>query len=326
MTAVILWVIVLVLVVAILVRSVRVVEQASALIIQRLGRYHATLGPGLHLIVPFVDGVRAHLDLREQPIEFQKVPVITQDNVTVEVDTVAYIQVVDPKRAVYEISDYHVAIDRLIQTTLRNVAGELTLDQMLTSREQVNAKLRIHLDEAADKWGVKVNRVELRAIEPPREIQAAMELQMKAERERRAKVTSAEATKQAAILEAEGQKRAIVLQAEAVKEKQVLEAEGEAEAILRVRRAQAEGLRLLREAAADQPVLALQAFDALREVANGQATKIFIPSDLVNLIGLAGALGEVLRAPEPPLGGARAPSEGRRPEPEGSGSQPPMPG
>lgn len=291
----ILWVIVALFAIALLMRSIRIVEQATAVIIQRLGRYHTTLGPGLHIIVPFIDSVRAVLDLREQPVEFQKVPVITEDNVTVQVDTIAYIQVVDPKRAVYEISNYHVAIERLIQTTLRNVAGDLTLDEMLTSREQINAKLRIHLDEVADKWGVKVNRVELRAIEPPAEIQNAMEMQMKAERERRATVTAAEAAKQSAILRAEGEKQAVVLAAEAAKERQVLEAEGEAQAILRVRQAQAEGLRLLRDAGADQAVLALQALDALRAVADGKATKIFIPSDLMNVLGAVGALGEVFQ-------------------------------
>ncbi|MDI3270181.1 MAG: SPFH domain-containing protein [Bacillota bacterium] len=293
--AAIVWFLLALVVAGTVIRSLRIVQQAQALIIQRLGRYHATLGPGLHVIVPFIDSVRAILDLREETLEFPKIPVITEDNVTVQVDTVAYIQVVDPVRAVYEINNYHLAIDRLIQTTLRNVCGELTLDEMLTSREQVNQKLRLHLDEAADKWGVKVNRVELRAIEPPLEIQTAMELQMKAERERRATVLAAEATKQAAILRAEGEKQAVVLAAQAQKEKQVLEAEGEAQAILRVRQAEAEGLRLLREAQADRPVLALQALAALREVAQGQATKIFIPTDLTQLLGAAGAVGELFQ-------------------------------
>ncbi|MBT9259949.1 MAG: SPFH/Band 7/PHB domain protein [Clostridiales bacterium] len=291
------WFLVAILAAGVVIRSLRVVQQAQAVIVQRLGRYHATLGPGLHVIVPFIDSVRAVLDLREETLEFPKIPVITEDNVTVQVDTVAYIQVVDPVRAVYEINNYHLAIDRLIQTTLRNVCGELTLDEMLVSREQVNQKLRLHLDEAADKWGVKVNRVELRAIEPPEEIQKAMELQMKAERERRATVLSAEATKQAAILRAEGEKRAVVLAAEAQKEKQILEAEGAAQAILRVRQAEAEGLRLLKEAGADRAVLALQALQALREVAQGQATKIFIPTDLAQLLGAAGAVGEIFREP-----------------------------
>jgi regulator of protease activity HflC (stomatin/prohibitin superfamily) len=288
-TAVVLLVLVIFVLVALL-RSAIIVPQGQAVILQRLGRYHATLKSGLHVVVPFIDAVRASVDLRESPHELRPMPVITKDNATVNVDAVAYVQVTDPQKAVYEVTNYLLAVERLVQTTLRNVIGDLTLDETLTSRERINALLQQHLDEATDKWGVKVNRIELRTIDPPDDIRQAMEKQMIAERLRRAAVTEAEGQKQAAVLRAEGEKQATVLQAEAQRQKRILEAEGEAQAILAIRRAQAEGLRVLKEVGPDAALLALQGMETFRAAVGPTDKTVVVPTDLAALAGAAGLL------------------------------------
>lgn len=299
-------VVLVVFVLVLLLRTAIIVPQGQAVILQRLGRYHATLKSGLHIVVPFIDAVRATVDLRESPNELKPMPVITKDNATVNVDAVAYVQVTDPQKAVYEVTNYLLAVERLVQTTLRNVIGDLTLDETLTSRERINALLQKHLDEATDKWGVKVNRIEIRTIDPPADIRQAMEKQMIAERLRRAAVTEAEGQKQAAILRAEGEKQATVLQAEAQRQRRILEAEGEAEAILRIRRAQAEGLRVLKEVGLDRALLALQGMETFRASVAPTDKTILLPTDLAGLAGAAGALGSLWSA-------GRSPSSGEEP-------------
>lgn len=280
-------IIIIVLVLIIIVRNIRVVQQSRAYVIERLGSYKTTWGTGLHLKVPFIERIAKVISLKEQVADFPPQPVITKDNVTMQIDTVVYFQITDPKLYTYGIEHPMVAIENLSATTLRNIIGDLELDQCLTSRDIINAKMRNILDEATDPWGIKVNRVELKNILPPREIQSAMEKQMKAERERREAILRAEGEKRAAILEAEGEKESAILRADAKKQQQILEAEGQAEAILKVQTATAEGIRLINEAAPGEGVLKIKALEAFTAAANGRATKIIIPSEIQGIAGLA---------------------------------------
>ena len=286
---------VIVLLVILIVPNVRIVPQAKAFIIERLGGYHSTWLVGLHIKVPFIDRVVNRVSLKERVIDFQPQPVITKDNVTMMIDTVIYFQITDPKLFTYGVENPMSAIENLSATTLRNIIGELELDGTLTSRDIINTRMRSILDEATDPWGIKVNRVEVKNIIPPESIQEAMEKQMRAERERRESILKAEGEKQSAILVAEGKKAAIILEAEAQKEAAIRTAEGEAEAIRAVQKATAEGLALLKEAGADEAVLKIKSLEALQKVADGQATKLIIPSDIQNLVGLAASLKEALK-------------------------------
>ena len=278
---------IIVLVLIIIVRNIRVVQQSKAYVVERLGAYKVTWGTGIHIKVPFIERVAKVISLKEQVADFPPQPVITKDNVTMQIDTVVYFQITDPKLYTYGIEHPMVAIENLSATTLRNIIGDLELDQCLTSRDIINAKMRNILDEATDPWGIKVNRVELKNILPPKEIQSAMEKQMKAERERREAILRAEGEKRAAILEAEGEKESAILRADAKKQQQILEAEGQAEAILKVQTATAEGIRLINEAAPGDGVLKIKALEAFAAAANGRATKIIIPSEIQGVAGLA---------------------------------------
>ena len=278
---------VILVVVVILIRNIRIVQQARAYVIERLGAYKETWNVGMHLKMPFIERVAKVVSLKEQVADFPPQPVITKDNVTMQIDTVIYFQITDPKLYTYGIEQPMVAIENLAATTLRNIIGDLELDQCLTSRDIINTKMRAILDEATDPWGIKVNRVELKNILPPREIQNAMEKQMKAERERREAILRAEGEKRAAILEAEGEKESAILRADAKKQQQILEAEGEAAAILKVQQATAEGIRLINEAAPTEGVLRIKALEAFTAASQGQATKIIIPSEIQGLAGLA---------------------------------------
>ena len=278
---------VILVVVVILIRNIRIVQQARAYVIERLGAYKETWNVGMHLKWPFIERVAKVVSLKEQVADFPPQPVITKDNVTMQIDTVVYFQITDPKLYTYGIEQPMVAIENLAATTLRNIIGDLELDQCLTSRDIINTKMRAILDEATDPWGIKVNRVELKNILPPREIQNAMEKQMKAERERREAILRAEGEKRAAILEAEGEKESAILRADAKKQQQILEAEGEAAAILKVQQATAEGIRLINEAAPTEGVLRIKALEAFTAASQGQATKIIIPSEIQGLAGLA---------------------------------------
>ncbi len=284
---------------------VKIVSQAEAVVVERLGSYLTTWGNGLHIKVPFIDRTRPAISLKEQVFDFPPQPVITKDNVTMSIDTVVFFKILDPKLYVYGVESPIVAIENLSATTLRNIIGDLDLDTTLTSRDTINSQMRAILDEATDAWGIKVNRVEVKNITPPAAIQQAMEKQMKAEREKReavllaegekqAAITIAEGNKQSAILNAEAEKQKIILAAEAEKERQMREAEGEAEAIRNVQQATADGIRMIREAGADESVLTLQAFDALKSVANGRSTKLIIPSNLAGLAGVAASLKEIV--------------------------------
>ena len=289
---------IIVLVLIIIVRNIRVVQQSKAYVVERLGAYKVTWGTGIHIKVPFIERVAKVISLKEQVADFPPQPVITKDNVTMQIDTVVYFQITDPKLYTYGIEHPMVAIENLSATTLRNIIGDLELDQCLTSRDIINAKMRNILDEATDPWGIKVNRVELKNILPPREIQSAMEKQMKAERERREAILRAEGEKRAAILEAEGEKESAILRADAKKQQQILEAEGQAEAILKVQTATAEGIRLINEAAPGEGVLKIKALEAFMAAANGTATKIIIPSEIQGIAGLAeGVVESVKNAP-----------------------------
>ena len=281
------WIIVAIIVLLIIVRNIRIVQQSKVMIIERVGKYQATWATGIHLKIPFFERVAKTISLKEQVADFPPQPVITKDNVTMQIDTVIYFQITDPKLYTYGIEHPMVAIENLSATTLRNIIGDLELDQCLTSRDIINAKMRNILDEATDPWGIKVNRVELKNILPPREIQSAMEKQMKAERERREAILRAEGEKRAAILEAEGEKESAILRADAKKQQQILEAEGQAEAILKVQTATAEGIRLINEAAPGEGVLKIKALEAFTAAANGRATKIIIPSEIQGVAGLA---------------------------------------
>ena len=299
--------IVLLLIVLILLLScVKIVPQATAMVVERLGGYRATWSVGLHVKAPFIDRVAKKVILKEQVVDFAPQPVITKDNVTMRIDTVVFFQITDPKLFAYGVENPIMAIENLTATTLRNIIGDLELDQTLTSRETINTKMRASLDIATDPWGIKVNSVELKNIIPPAAIQGAMEKQMKAERERReailraegekkSTVLVAEGKKESAILDAEAEKTAAILRAEAQKEKMIREAEGQAEAILKVQKANADGLRFLKDAGADETVLALKSFEALTKVADGKATKIIIPSELQNVAGTLTALAETVK-------------------------------
>ena len=292
--------VVVLVIIVILVRCIRVVQQAKAYVIERLGAYKTTWNVGLHFQLPFIERVAKVVSLKEQVADFPPQPVITEDNVTMQIDTVVYFQITDPKLYTYGIERPIVAIENLSATTLRNIIGDLELDQCLTSRDVINTKMRAILDEATDPWGIKVNRVELKNILPPREIQNAMEKQMKAERERREAILRAEGEKKSAILTAEGEKESAILRADAKKQAQILEAQGEAEAILTVQRATAEGIKLINEATPTDPVIKLKALEAFAAAANGRATKIIIPSEIQGLAGLAEGIVEAVKLPEKP--------------------------
>ena len=278
----------------VLVTNIRVVQQAKAVVIERLGAYQTTWGVGLHFKIPLIEKVAKTVSLKEQVVDFPPQPVITKDNVTMQIDTVIYFQITDPKMYTYGVEHPLTAIENLTATTLRNIIGELELDQTLTSRDIINSKMRSILDEATDPWGIKINRVELKNILPPKEIQNAMEKQMKAERERRESILTAEGEKTSAILIAEGEKESAILRADAQKQSHILEAEGQAEAILKVQRATAEGIKLLNEAGANEEVIKLRALEAFAAAADGKATKIIIPSEIQGLAGLATSFKEVI--------------------------------
>ena len=305
--SIILFIIVIALLAMIISSTVRVVPQARAYVIERLGLYQGTWEPGLHFKVPVIDRVAKRVNLKEQVVDFPPQPVITKDNVTMRIDTVVFYQITDSKSYTYNVENPIMAIENLTATTLRNIIGDMELDETLTSREVINTKMRAALDIATDPWGIKVNRVELKNIIPPVAIQDAMEKQMKAERERReailraegekkSTVLVAEGEKESVILKAEAEKQAAILQAEAEKEKMIKEAEGEAEAILKVQQANADGIRFLKEAGADQSVLTLKSLEAFEKAADGQATKIIIPSELQGMAGLAKSFAEVVKA------------------------------
>ena len=278
----------------ILICNIRVVQQAKAYVIERLGAYKTTWNVGIHLKIPFIERVAKIVSLKEQVADFPPQPVITKDNVTMQIDTVVYFQITDPRLYTYGIEQPMLAIENLSTTTLRNIIGDLELDQCLTSRDIINSKMRSILDEATDPWGIKVNRVELKNILPPKEIQSAMEKQMKAERERREAILRAEGEKRSAILEAEGERESAILRADAKKQQQILEAEGQAEAIMKVQQATAEGIRLINEACPSDAVIKLKALESFAAAANGNATKIIIPSEIQGLAGLAaGVVGAV---------------------------------
>ena len=295
----------LILIVLILASCVKIVPQAYAYVVERLGAYQGTWSVGLHIKMPLIDRVAKKINLKEQVVDFAPQPVITKDNVTMRIDTVVFFQITDPKLFAYGVENPIMAIENLTATTLRNIIGDLELDQTLTSRETINTKMRASLDEATDPWGIKVNRVELKNIIPPAEIQNAMERQMKAERERReavtraegekkASVTVAEGKKEAAILEAQAEKQSAILRSEAQKEKMIREAEGEAEAILKVQQATADGIRMIREAGADEAVLRIKSLEAFERAADGKATKIIIPSEIQGIAGLAASVKELV--------------------------------
>ncbi len=297
---------IIILVLIVIVANIKIVPQAHAYVLERLGAYHATWEVGLHFKIPFIEKLSAKISLKEQVMDFAPQPVITKDNVTMQIDTVVYFQITDPKMFIYGVSHPMSAIENLTATTLRNIIGDLELDETLTSRELVNTKMRAILDEATDPWGIKINRVELKNIIPPKEIQNAMEKQMKAERERREAILKAEGEKKSAVLVAEGEKEAAILAAQAEKEAAILaaeakkeaairEAEGQAEAILKVQTATAQGLMRLNEAAPTQEVLTIKSLEAFEKAADGQATKIIIPSDIQGIAGLAASVKEIIK-------------------------------
>lgn len=285
---------ILIIVILIVIPNIKVVPQAKSYVIERLGSYYATWKNGLHVKIPFVDRVSNVVTLKEIVKDFAPQPVITKDNVTMQIDTVVYFQITDPKLYTYGVEYPISAIENLTATTLRNIIGELELDQTLTSRDIINSKMRSILDEATDPWGIKVNRVEVKNILPPKDIQEAMEKQMRAERERREKILQAEGEKKSSILIAEGEKESAILRAEADKEAQIKRAEGEAEAMLKIKNAEAEGIKLLKDAKADQSVLTLKSYEALAKVADGQATKIIVPSELQSIATIGTTIKEIM--------------------------------
>lgn len=286
---------VLILVAIIVIPCIKIVPQAKAYVIERLGSYETTWQNGLHFKIPFVDRVAKVVSLKETVKDFAPQPVITKDNVTMQIDTVVYYQITDPKLYTYGVDMPVSAIENLTATTLRNIIGELELDQTLTSRDIINGKMRAILDEATDPWGIKVNRVEVKNILPPRDIQEAMEKQMRAERERREKILQAEGEKKSSILIAEGEKESAILRAEAQKESQIKIAEGEAEAMLKIKEAEAKGIELLKDAKADSAVLTLKSYEALGKVADGQATKLIVPANLQDIATFGTTLSEVMK-------------------------------
>ncbi|MGI6329621.1 MAG: SPFH domain-containing protein [Bacilli bacterium] len=283
----------LIILAVIVVVNIKIVPQARSYVIERLGSYKETWETGLHVKIPFIERISNVVSLKEMVRDFPPQPVITKDNVTMQIDTIVYFQITDPKLYTYGVENPINAIENLTATTLRNIIGDLELDETLTSRDIINSKMRIILDEATDAWGIKINRVEVKNILPPRDIQEAMEKQMRAERERREAILRAEGDKKAAILRAEGEKESAILVAEASREAQIREAEGEAEAIVKVQRATAEGLKLLKEAKVDKEVLTLKGYETFIQVADGQSTKIIIPSDLQNMVSLVTSAAEL---------------------------------
>lgn len=281
-----------------IVSNIRIVPQARAYVVERLGAYKSTWQVGLHFKVPVIDKISKKVSLKEMVIDFPPQPVITKDNVTMEIDTVVYFQITDPKLYTYGVEHPMDAIENLTATTLRNIIGELELDESLTSREHINTKIRLVLDEATDPWGIKINRVEVKNITPPRDIQVAMEKQMRAERERREAILIAEGEKKSAVLIAEGQKEAAILQAEAKKQTAIKEAEGQSEAILMINKATADGLAMIKAAGADDAVIKLKSLETFAKAANGKATKIIIPSEIQGIAGLATTVGELVRRDE----------------------------
>ena len=279
-------IILLVVLILVLATNLKIVQQSKAYVIERMGAFHAVWGVGVHFKIPFIERVAKAVSLKEQVVDFAPQPVITKDNVTMQIDTVLYFQITDPKLYTYGVEHPMSAIENLTATTLRNIIGDLELDQSLTSRDHINSQMRAILDEATDPWGIKVNRVELKNIIPPREIQDAMEKQMKAERERREAILQAEGQKQSQILVAEGEKQSVILRADAAKQAAIMKAEGEAEAILKVQQATAEALKLLNEANPNEAVLKIKALEAFQAAADGQATKLIIPSEIQGLAGL----------------------------------------
>ena len=286
---------IIVLFLVLIITNIRIVPQSDAYVIERLGAYHKTWNVGLHVKMPLIDRIGKKVSLKEKVFDFPPQPVITKDNVTMMIDTVVYFQITDPKLYTYGVEKPINALENLSATTLRNIIGELELDESLTSRDVINTKMRSILDEATDPWGIKVNRVEVKNIEPPQAIREAMEKQMKAERERREQILIAEGHKQSAILEAEGQKQAMILQAEAQKESAIQKAKGEAEAIREVQQAKAEGLKMLKDAGMDDKVLKLRSLEAFEKASDGQATKIIVPSDLQSLAGVVTSISEIAK-------------------------------
>ena len=275
--------------------NIRVVSQSQAFIVERLGGYQSTWNVGIHVKMPFIDKIINKMSLKEKVFDFPPQPVITKDNVTMMIDTVVYFQITDPKLYTYGVEKPINALENLSATTLRNIIGELELDESLTSRDVINTKMRSILDEATDPWGIKVNRVEVKNIEPPQAIREAMEKQMKAERERREQILIAEGHKQSAILEAEGKKQALILEAEAEKEAAIQKAKGEAQAILEVQQAKAEGLKMIKDAGMDDKVIKLRSLEAFEVAANGQATKIIIPSEIQNMAGVVESISQIVK-------------------------------
>ena len=286
---------IIVIALVIIISNIAVVQQSRAYVIERLGAFHTVWGVGLHIKIPFIDRIARRVSLKEQVLDYPPQPVITKDNVTMQIDTVVYFQITDPKLYAYGVEQPMAAMETLTATTLRNIIGDLELDQTLTSRDVVNTKMRAILDEATDPWGIKVNRVELKNILPPQDIQNSMEKQMKAERDRRQAILQAEGQKKSAILIAEGEKESAILRASAEKEAAILKAEGEAEAIRKVQQALADSLAMLNEKAPNDQVIKLKSIEAMEKIANGQATKIIIPSQMQNLVGMANGLVEGIK-------------------------------
>ena len=316
--AIVIVAVLIILVAIIMISNIKVVPQAYAYVIERLGAYQSTWDTGLHFKIPFIDKIQKKVSLKEQVIDFPPQPVITKDNVTMQIDTVVYFEITDPKMYTYGVERPISAIENLSATTLRNIIGDMELDHTLTSRDVINSKIRVILDEATDPWGIKVNRVELKNIIPPREIQDAMEKQMKAERERRARILDAEGEKRSAILIAEGQKESAILKADAIRETKIREAQGEAEAIITVQRALADGIKMLNEANPSEAVVALKSLESFEKAADGRATKIIIPSQIQGIAGLATSLKELVvdgnvdrMAPEKAVAPARSVSPQR---------------
>ena len=288
-------IILVILLLVLLILNIKIVPQTHAFVIERLGAYNATWGVGLHIKIPFIDRIAKRVTLKEQVVDFEPQPVITKDNVTMQIDTVVYYQITDPKLYTYGVERPMMAIENLTATTLRNIIGDLELDETLTSRDTINTRMRAILDEATDPWGIKVNRVELKNIMPPQAIRDAMERQMKAERERRESILRAEGEKKSAILIAEGEKESLILRAEAQRESEIREAEGKAQAIIEVQKAVAEGIKLINEADPKQGYLTIRSLESLNALADGQATKIVVPSDLQGIAGLATSVAEVIK-------------------------------
>ena len=288
-------IILLILVGVLVIPNIKIVSQARVYVVERIGSYHQTWSNGLHFKIPFIDRIANNVSLKERVEDFPPQPVITKDNVTMQIDTVVYYQITDAKLYTYGIENPLNAIENLTATTLRNIIGDLELDQTLTSRDIINSKMRVILDEATDPWGIKVNRVEVKNILPPRDIQEAMEKQMRAERERREAILRAEGLKRSSILTAEGEKESAILRAEAEKESQIKIAEGEAEALLAIKRAEADGIKLLKESNPDQAVITLKSLETMAKIADGNATKIIIPSDLQNIATIGTTIQEMLK-------------------------------